>query len=420
MTKLRVFKRRVTDAIRFGIDELLSRTPFKSDPRKVLFVKLDGIGDFILWIDAARALAQHYRNEGKSPILVVDSFCADLAESLGIFDQVIAFNQPRVARSPLFRIQTIRRIRGLGCTLAIQPTYSRVFMGGDAIIHFCGARQRIGSTGNHSLISEAHKRVSDNWYTQLIPASDGPRMELIRNAEFVRGLLGIDFKARVPDLTPVLSSWTLPQCASEISHDEGYYVLFPGANVPGRRWPLDKFRQVAKFLYKETGWRGIVCGGPGDSHLAASLCEESSVPLLNWTGRTTVSELAVTFHKAKLLVANETSAVHLAEAVKLPSVCLLGGGHFGRFVPYAVEEPAMPLLMRAALHKMDCFGCDWRCIYNVRAADPQPCVEGIGVDDVCDIIRGMLSDLPAYATAAMTGADGTLSTGMKALPWDRV
>lgn len=400
MNKFRKIKRKVADAIRFGIDELLSRAPFKPDPHKVLFIRLDGIGDFIVWIDAARTLAQHYRNQGKSPILVADSNCAGLAEALGIFDQVISFNQQEFSRSPIYRIQMERRIRGLGCTLAIQPTYSRVFEGGDAVIHFCGAKQRIGSTGNYSMISEARKRISDRWYTQLIPASEGYRGELIRNAEFVRSLLGIDFKARIPDLTSVASSWVKPYCAAEIGDGEPYYILFPGASLPGRRWPLDSFRRVAEFIHRETGWHGVVCGGVGDAPLATSLCQESSAPLLNWCGRTTLPELAAIFLSAKLLLGNETSAVHLAEAVKLPTVCLLGGGHFGRFVPYTVEEDAKRPLMQTAVHKMECFGCDWRCIYKVPANKPQPCIEGIGVDDVCQMIRGILSGSSTNAAAA--------------------
>src|SRR5215469_10500310 len=109
MTKLRVIKRKLTDAIRFGIDELLSRTPFKPDPHKVLFIRLDGIGDFVVWIEAARALAQHYRNQGKSPILLADSNWSGLAEALGIFDQVISFNEPRFSSKPLYRIRMVRR-----------------------------------------------------------------------------------------------------------------------------------------------------------------------------------------------------------------------------------------------------------------------------------------------------------------------
>ncbi len=136
--------------------------------------------------------------------------------------------------------------------------------------------------------------------------------------------------------------------------------------------------------------------------LADSLCQESSAPLLNWTGRTTLSELLVVFTTAKLLLANETSAVHLAEAVNLPTVCILGGGHFARFVPYTVEDLGKHPLMRTAVHKMDCFGCNWRCIYNVSADKPQPCIEGIAVDDVRQMIREMLSNSSPYAAAQPT------------------
>jgi hypothetical protein len=78
----------------------------------------------------------------------------------------------------------------------------------------------------------------------------------------------------------------------------------------------------------------------------------------------------------------------------------LRGGHFGRFVPYAVEKDAKRPLMQAAVHKMECFGCDWRCIYNVPADKPQPCIEGIGVDDVCQMIRRILSNSSSYIAAA--------------------
>ncbi len=75
-------------------------------------------------------------------------------------------------------------------------------------------------------------------------------MELIRNAEFVRNLLGIDFKAKVPDLIAVANSWARPQCTDELADGEPYYILFPGASFPGRRWPLASFRQAAEFIYK--------------------------------------------------------------------------------------------------------------------------------------------------------------------------
>lgn len=50
----------------------------------------------------------------------------------------------------------------------------------------------------------------------------------------------------------------------------------------------------------------------------------------------------------------ETGLAHLACAVSLPQAILIGGGHFGRFMPYS------PLTTFAVL-PLDCFGCGWHC-----------------------------------------------------------
>jgi ADP-heptose:LPS heptosyltransferase len=112
--------------------------------------------------------------------------------------------------------------------------------------------------------------------------------------------------------------------------------------------------------------------------------------LLNWAGRTNLSQLTAVLAGAKLLLANETSATHLAAAAGVPAVCLLGGGHFGRFMPYEAEESDERPLPQAVIHRRDCFGCNWLCKYKVAEGEPVPCVEGITVADVWETIQGIL------------------------------
>jgi ADP-heptose:LPS heptosyltransferase len=79
-------------------------------------------------------------------------------------------------------------------------------------------------------------------------------------------------------------------------------------------------------------------------------------------------------------VGNETSATHIAVAVGTPSICLLGGGHFGRFVPY--PDGVGGTIPVPVHHAMDCFGCDWHCTQPHRDGDPAPCIAAIAVDSV--------------------------------------
>ena len=123
-------------------------------------------------------------------------------------------------------------------------------------------------------------------------------------------------------------------------------------------------------------------------------------PLLNWVGRTSLPGLAAVLAHAELLVGNETSAIHVAAAVGTPAVCILGGGHYGRFMPYLVEQRDGRPLPVAAVHRMGCFGCDWRCVYHPPREAPVPCIEQLTVEDVWAAVHGVLLQKRAAAPPA--------------------
>ena len=376
----------------FITDEVVSSINFETYTNRVLIIRLDAIGDFVLWLDAAQVMVSHYKALGKRLVLLANANWADWASELGIFDEVIPLDRRKFLLNPLYRYRLAKHIRRLGCSIAIQPSYSREYWFGDAIIRMCGAYERVGSIGDLSNTWRWQKRISDRCYTRLIYADNSPRMELLRNAEFVRGLIGGEFRAKVPYLRAVIPFQADKNLAAKIPAGEFYYVLFPGASWAGKRWPLAHFAQVAELLHGKTGWRGVVCGGSGDSDLAEALCSQSNVPLLNWVGHTNLAQLVAVLSGAKLLLTNDTSAAHLAAAVSVPVVCILGGGHFGRFMPYEVEQQDERPLPRAVFHKMDCFGCNWRCKYSRHSGAAVKCIQDISVGEVWDEVEKYLSN----------------------------
>ncbi len=147
---------------------------------------------------------------------------------------------------------------------------------------------------------------------------------------------------------------------------------FPRATWEGRQWSVSNFAEVAERMHHRTGWQGVVCGGRSEVELADTLCARSTAPLLNWAGRTDLPQLASILSASRLVLTNETSAVHIAAACGTPTVCLLGGGHFGRFMPYKVQQSKHRPLPRAVIHSMPCFGCNWECIYERQPGRPSP------------------------------------------------
>jgi ADP-heptose:LPS heptosyltransferase len=351
---------------------------------------LDAIGDFVLWMDAAQATVEYYKGQGKSVVLLANAVWAAWAKDLRIFDDVIALDRRRFERNVFYRYRIEYRIRMLGCGIAVEPTYSREWLFGDAIVRISGAIERIGSFGNHSNITSWQKRVSDRWYTRLIWSDPSHRMELIRNAEFVRKLCENNYLAKIADLRATTALLLDEAFAAAIGTGERYYVLFPGASWEGKQWPVANFAQIAEMLYARTNWHGVVCGGRLDRKVAEALCDRCSAPLLDWAGRTDLPQLAAILAGAQLLVTNDTSAPHIATACGVATVCLLGGGHSGRFMPYEVERADERPLPRAVAHEMPCFGCNWRCIYERPKGSPMPCMEGIDVEKVWRAINEVL------------------------------
>jgi len=375
------------------IDTLLVLTKKRTQhPDRVLVVRLDVIGDFVLWLDAAHAVVKHYKALGKSVVLVANATWAAWATELTHFDDVIAVNVEEYQRNLSYRYRVGRKMRSLGCTIAVEPSYSRHWLLGDSVIRVSGASERVGSVGDMLNLRTWQRRTADRWYTRLLSADPTPCMELERNAEFVRNLGEVNFQAKLPQLNAA-ETLRIDDAFTLSTARQPYYVLFPGASWEGRQWPVSSFIEVTEKLYHRTGWQGVVCGGPSDHQLADTLCARSNAPLLNWAGRTDLVQLAAILSATRLLLTNETSAVHIAAAYGVPTICLLGGGHYGRFMPYQVEQTDDRPLPRAIIHQMPCFGCNWQCIYERSLGGPVPCIERIHAEKVWRAISDVLGFL---------------------------
>lgn len=347
----------------------------------VCLIRLDNIGDFFLWLDSARQFRDYY--QGKKIVLVANRKFADFARTLPYWDEVVPVDAAGLERSFAYRWRTFDMLRGLGVETVVHPVFSRVFLTGDAVVRILGAEKRIGSAGDLSNIAGWEKRIADRWYTDLMPASPEPMMELERNAEFLRGVGLAPKPASVARLS-------FPAGKKETwRFDFPYFVLFPGASWPGKIWPADFFIRCADQVYARYGWRAIICGGIGDRPISETIAKGiSSHQAVNMAGETVLRELVELIRGAQVLIGNDTSGVHIAAAVETPSVCILGGGHFGRFLPYA--EGVEGLKPIAAFQSMSCYGCNWLCSQPHIRGEAVPCIRSVRVQDVMSALSKAL------------------------------
>lgn len=88
-----------------------------------------------------------------------------------------------------------------------------------------------------------------------------------------------------------------------------FAMLHPFAGSAAKRWPLERFRELARIL--ERGMRVEWCAGPEDSL-------DGAVRIDN------LYELARHLAAARVFVGNDSGITHLAAAVETPVVALFG------------------------------------------------------------------------------------------------
>ncbi len=108
--------------------------------------------------------------------------------------------------------------------------------------------------------------------------------------------------------------------------------VHPGAQLPSRRWPLERFAAVADAL-AERGLQIVLTGTAGERELVAQVQRHMRHRALDLAGRTTLWTLGALLERAQLLVCNDTGVQHVAAALGTASVAVSCGADVARWAP---------------------------------------------------------------------------------------
>ena len=144
-----------------------------------------------------------------------------------------------------------------------------------------------------------------------------------------------------------------------------YIVVHPGASVPARTWPAERWAELVAAL----GARVVVTGAPSERALTARVAGEAGLDL---GGRTTLAGLAHVLAGADAVVVGNTGPAHLAAAVGTPVVSL-----FAPTVP-AVRWRPWRVAHELLFSDVPCAGCRARTC----PVPGHPCLGEISVDEV--------------------------------------
>jgi heptosyltransferase-2 len=157
-------------------------------------------------------------------------------------------------------------------------------------------------------------------------------------------------------------------------------ALAPGAAWAFRKWPVERFATVARWIHDEYGGGVVILGSRGDREGGEDILQ--SIPKtsgLNLAGKASLCESIAALKRCHVFLGSDSGPLHLASAAGVPVVGLYGPGDFTRFRPWPAD--AKPL----SLH-LDCSPCGESCLY-----DEPRCILGLTVEHVQTAIREQLS-----------------------------
>lgn len=155
--------------------------------------------------------------------------------------------------------------------------------------------------------------------------------------------------------------------------------------IPLRRWPTERYIQLARRLLDKYPWLWIAFTGAPDERakIEPVLDEIGSDRCLCMAGRTTLRELLVLYHLADVLVTNDSGPAHFAAITPIDTVTL-----FGPETPalFGSRTPRSHILWKG----LPCSPCVSAYNNRVSTCRDNQCMQQIQVDEVFDKVCELL------------------------------
>ncbi len=325
----------------------------KTITKQILFVRTDSIGDNLIALTTLEKIHNAY------PKAEIDVICqnhiAELYEAVPFVSKILSFDERLLFDDLNYKIKIIDDLRSKKYDLLLNSIYSRTVVS-ELFASEAPAVEKIALDGSSSNMPKEELQKYNSLYNKLIKSDGYYKSELKRHSDFLKGL-DINEENNEPSI------WFNQEdelFANELFaklnlKKESTIALFAGAQHSLRMY--DKYGKGINDFCVANGFSVIVLGSSADAQANSINICDITVPVYDLSGKTSIKQSAAILRRCTVAVGAETGLAHLACAVGIPNVIVIGGGHFGRFMPYSN-------LTSLIVNPMDCFGCNWYCKFN--------------------------------------------------------
>jgi len=225
-----------------------------------------------------------------------------------------------------------------------------------------------------------------NLYTHIVKRCQKPRHMVEQNLDALRRI-GIFPSAEERDLflhIPQSARTSIDRHLQKADLNRHSYILIhPTSRWLFKCWSIEK---VALLIHEfnKIGHRIVLSSAPDKKELSMieqiiSLC--SDIPILNLAGKISLKELAALIQTCTCLVCIDSVPVHIASALKVPTVALFGPSSEEAWGPW--NNPYGRVIAKS----FPCRPCNLDGCGGGKVCD---CLEQISVESVLHEVRGLL------------------------------
>ncbi|MHB8754074.1 MAG: glycosyltransferase family 9 protein [Candidatus Acidiferrales bacterium] len=337
-----------------------SLLPSLPEGARVLIVRLRSLGDVILLTPALSALHE-WRPDLRLCVLV-EPFCAPLLEGNPAVSEIVRmgsfFASAKDLRARHFPV-----------------VYNQHAGPTSALLVACiGVSQRVCWT----------RRQFSFVYNVLIP-DPGDRVHTVEHRMeqfYATGLpRGPVPPARVYAQPDAQAAVAEQLSARGIAPEKPYAVLHPGAKYFTKRWAIDKFIGIARWLREKKRIEPVFNLGPGEAEIVAEVRKScgSEFALLDSLD---LRQLIALIAGCRVFIGNDSGPTHIATALARPVVAIFGSSSSVHWRPWRASH-------RVVQNDFPCNPCRGDRCYAF--AEPR-CILSVTLDQVRDACEALLTE----------------------------
>ena len=158
-------------------------------------------------------------------------------------------------------------------------------------------------------------------------------------------------------------------------------TIHPGTAVAIKRWPADRFQELADQLARRSGVKIILVRGAADPALRPASATVIYAPVLSHP------ELAELLRRSDLVVGNDSGPLQLAAALGRPTVAIFGPSDSQVTGPWGAQHR----VIQADVPCRPCYGNFKIYFYCKRRTNA--CIQNITLEQVCQAIDSRLTEI---------------------------